>query len=218
MISALLRDLGASCVHLVWPSSCPVCGAVGVVACLECLVKTLDPPLDECLECGGRTPCPDHPNASFLRTGGVHEDLRRELVLRFKYGASRRLGVQMGRALALVFPRPDVDALVPIPLHVSSRRFYNQAFVLAKAMGDIWNLPVAPVLRWSAGCGAQTKKSSEQRRRLSPDSIRCVSACPGRVALVDDVCTTGSTLRCAAEAIRSSGGRVVGAITWSRSV
>ena len=49
MNAGLFSDLPGALAHLVWPCSCPVCGAVGVVACPECIVKILEPPLDECL-------------------------------------------------------------------------------------------------------------------------------------------------------------------------
>ena len=217
MHPGVVADLLGALAHLVWPCSCPVCGAVGVVACPECLVKILEPPLDECLLCGGGVPCASHPGAPWLRTGGSHEGVRRDLVLRLKYGGERRLGREMGQALARVFPRPEVDVLVPVPLHSESKRLYNQASVLAEGMGRIWDIPAARLLEWSGRQETQTKKHAAQRRKLDANALRCRKGAIGRVLLVDDVCTTGSTLRCAAECIRSSGGRVIGALTWSRS-
>ena len=193
--------------HLLWPSACPICGVLGVPACLECLLPLLRPPLPEDL------------GPLVLWTGGPHEGLLREFSLEMKYGGDRPLAFVMGRALGRIFPPPEADCLVPVPLHRGSGRAFNQSSALASGIAREWNIPVVEGLVWKEERSTQTALSEEARRNMPADALlpRRGKLAGKRAVLVDDVATTGTTLRRAASAVGRGGGRALLAVTWSHS-
>jgi ComF family protein len=109
------------------------------------------------------------------------------------------------------------DALVPVPLHASRarERGFNQAERLARRVRALGGLPVLAVaLRRTRPTGTQTRLRRDARAENLDGVFR---ADPARVAgkrllLVDDVCTTGSTLRHCREALLAAGAARVDAL------
>ncbi len=197
----VLRFLG----HLLWPSSCSICGAMGVPACVECLLPLLSPPMPASLG--------DFP----LETGGIHEGILRDFVLELKYGGDRTLGVAMGRALGRIFPKPSAEVLVPVPLHRDSVRGFNQSKAIAEGLCLEWGIPVSDCLEWREERIAQTARKESERRNMPLDAMAVRRKGLGGkwAVLVDDVATTGTTLIRAGAAVENGGGRTVCAYTWT---
>lgn len=125
----------------------------------------------------------------------------------------------MGRLLAGALARPAADFLVPVPLHRGSEREYNQAELIAEGAGEIWDIPVRSVLVWRSRFASQAQKRGDDERFLASDSILTKSNfAPGaKVFLVDDVYTTGNTMRAARDALLHAGMLLTGAMVWSKS-
>ena len=99
-----------------------------------------------------------------------------------------------------------VDAIVPVPMHWLKRlsRGYNQSELLARRASLASGVPVIKALRARRRHAAQSRKSGEQR---AANVAGIFELCDGhglqpgmRVALVDDILTTGATL---SEAVRA---------------
>ena len=149
--------------------------------------------------------------------GVLHEGKARELVHLLKYEGWKALGVPMGRALASKLPRLETDLLVPVPLHRGSPRAYNQAAGLARGLASLWGTEVAESLRWTLQRPPQVAFDGAARR-LPEGALAWARPGPaGRVVLVDDVSTTGETLRAAARAAGAAGWKVAGAVVWTWS-
>lgn len=206
--------------HMAFPVHCPVCGKAGVVACQACLDALISPKPPKCLVCGKSFPCPSHPASPALLFGALHDGKARDLVLRLKYDGYKALGREMGRALARNLRRPEGELLTPVPLHKRSERPYNQARALACGISDVWKIPTEEGLKWVVDVGPQTKLGASSRRTLPKDALewRGLPLNGKTVIIVDDVCTTGSTLSCAACAVEKAGGFPAAAIAWSVSL
>jgi predicted amidophosphoribosyltransferase len=199
--------------HMIWPVSCPVCGAAGSLICSACLKGLLkDPQLSRCLWCGRTVPCGTHADDVAVRSGAFYGGDMRRVILMLKHGRYRALGPRLGKALAEVFPSPLLDVLFPVPLHRRSPRRYNQAEAIALGLGEAWGVEVWNAARWRHDVRSRRGMNAAGREALPQDAFEVDGNIAGlRVALVDDVCTTGSTLSRLGAACRERGAMLVGA-------
>lgn len=130
-----------------------------------------------------------------------------QLIQDFKYrnfpSVAERLGEIIGSELLPVGFFYEIDGILPVPLHFSKRlrRGYNQAECLAQGISNQTNIPVLSNLKASRAHRTQTAMTHEQRCEnikgvfdiKHPDELR-----GKHLLIIDDVCTTGSTLREAA--------------------
>lgn len=132
------------------------------------------------------------------------------LVQDFKYRKFPGLARELGRMAALeLLPTgffTGIDVIVPVPLHWRKRmsRGYNQCEQIAYGVGEKTGLPVATNLRAARRHSTQTHLSREERQRNIKGvfKVRKAEALAGKhILLVDDICTTGSTLTAAAQAL-----------------
>ena len=103
--------------------------------------------------------------------------------------------------------------VVPVPLHRSraAARGYDQAFLLAHAVAARTGLPLRTALHRIRGGRPQVELDRVARAANIPGAfVAEAGSLRGlRVALVDDVATTGATLMDAAAAARAAGARTV---------
>jgi len=130
----------------------------------------------------------------------------KDVILALKYGRYKAIGPKLGSAMAGFFARADLDLLVPVPLHLKSKRRYNQAESIAAGLGGVWGIDVRSAARWTANVPPRAGLGAAERMSLQSDVFAFDYDISGlRIGLVDDVCTTGSTLAALAKAARSSG-------------
>lgn len=133
-----------------------------------------------------------------------------QLIQDFKYrrfpGLARELGKIIGEELSVTPFLAGIDMIIPIPLHWRKLavRGYNQSFQLGLGISDITGIPVADNLYATRHHRTQTALSLDARRRNTSGifALRRPEELSGKgVLLLDDVCTTGTTLSSAAEII-----------------
>lgn len=182
---------------------CAGCGEPGAWFCFRCR--------DLCEPVG-------HAGRLALRGAGAYEGPLREAVHRFKYGSEPGLAEDLGALLALELARDlaagaVLDVVVPVPLHRTRAlaRGYDQARLLAEAVAARAGLPVRHVLRRVRASRPQVELDRVSRAAnvrgafvAEAGSLRDL-----RIALIDDVATTGATLADAAVAGRAAGARSV---------
>ena len=105
------------------------------------------------------------------------------------------------------------DVLVPVPLHTwrEFRRGYNQAALLARAVGRELHLPVSTgLVRRVRNTPPQTGLSRSRRQRNLRGAFRARRLVDApRIALIDDVLTTGATVREVAHTLRRAGAQSI---------
>ncbi len=134
-----------------------------------------------------------------------------EAIHRFKYEGRSELAPRLARLmLAELAPvRTEVDVVLPVPLHWRRRRArgYDQAALLAAGLAGGLGLPLRT--RWLRRVRDTPSQVGlcELEREKNVAGAFCASTPPAplRVLLVDDVRTTGATLRSASQALSVAG-------------
>lgn len=145
---------------------------------------------------------------------------------RYKYNRDVSLAAPLSRLLARHCPvdLDGYDLVVPVPLHVSRLRWrgFNQALLLARRLVRGRRPGVDPfVLERTRPTLPQVELDEVERRRNVAHAfhVRRPAAVQGRrVLLVDDVYTTGSTVKECSHALRRAGAAEVDVLVLARAV
>jgi ComF family protein len=229
---------------VLFPSTCQVCGILlektgEKVVCAECLGKLRPVASSFCLCCGAFfdgagephlcAEClADRPPFTRHRSAGRYEGVVKDIILLYKYRGFEVLS----RALADFVLRglgaegdlwAGIEAVVPVPLHRARQksRGFNQAALLAKALAGRMSLPlVKRRLVKTRPTPTQTSLQAGKRETNLRGAFRVRKAAEleGRIVLlVDDVFTTGSTIRECSRTLKKAGVKEVRAVTVARA-
>lgn len=123
-----------------------------------------------------------------------------------------------------VFVSGMVDVILPVPLHKNRlrQRGYNQSELLAKELSRHTGIPMSPHLLERARDTKPQSSLSGRTERIG--NLKDAFTCPQpqliqgrRILLIDDVCTTGSTLVECAHELHRCGAKCVMALTVMRT-
>lgn len=223
-----LRHQVNDLLDFVYPPVCGLCGhpadSDDRLVCRSCWgsITTLEAPF--CLNC-----------REFIMTGGtchncgeyaltvfslaVYDDIMRSILHDLKFGCLKPLAAALGSQLAVLIEDRHqslkLDMIVPVPLH-SSRlylRGFNQAEEIAREIGRCLTIPCYPDVLYL------TRKTRRQSRLTAPEreinvrgayAVAESESIKGRsILLVDDITTTGATLRETVRVLNRAGARRV---------
>lgn len=185
--------------------ACPCC-ALGVdndVVCGACLAKP--PPFDATI-------------AAWRYAFPVDR-----LLQAFKYTGMLALAEPLAAALADALakrnaPRPDFVIAVPLSLARQRERGFNHAHEIARRLAMRLDLPLEHALARTRDAPPQAGLTLRERARNLRDAFAASRSVSGRaVAIVDDVMTTGATLRAASRALRAAGAARIDAWVVART-
>ena len=162
-----------------------------------------------CDECASRISLCPPPYCSDALVALSYVGLVRDLMLAFKYRNHRSVARLFADHLvatlktSIEIERIDVVTWVPTTRERRTARGHDQAETLARIIGRSLDLPVRKLLVRET-LGHQTGKSRENR--LVGVALRARSMnTPSTVLVVDDVVTTGATMRIAERALYQAG-------------
>jgi predicted amidophosphoribosyltransferase len=214
---------------LLLPMRCVVCDAVGAQLCISCreTMPRLEPPFCDrcgaptawpvarCRECSGRRLA-----FASARAAVAYDDDVRRLVRAWKERGLRRLAADAAGVVTEAVPAPGADALtfVPPDRARSLERGHHPAERLARELGERWALPVLTLARRTRPAPRQRGLALAHRRRNVAGAFAPAAESPSKIALVDDVFTSGATVAAAASSLRKGGARRVEIVTFARVV
>lgn len=219
----------------IFPRVCVGCGALGSFICHVCAKNLQKLDQQRCIYCDraslyGLT----HPGCrkkwgldgaiSGYRYSPLMKRLMKTIKYRLAQDALDELLLISLPSLANLIVNQSAPyrnlCLIPIPLHPHryNRRGFNQSAVIARAVASAIKLPL------ETRALVRTRPSRDQARLLDRASraknVRDIFAVqkppPLHLLLVDDVITSGSTVRAAAQALKRAGARSVYALSLAR--
>ena len=206
----LSHQLASTVLDLLFPPRCLNCKRVGSLLCQSCLSKI-------------PTVAPIHERGSPLaerRATAEFADVIQTAIHELKYNGKRDFAPILGQRLADELKRSgwQPTLITAAPLHAAryKQRGYNQAAMLADHLARQANLP------FSADALHRTRDTRPQvglgRKDRQENMVGAFAANPTivkdqAVVIVDDVYTTGATLRACASALLEAGASKVWALT-----
>lgn len=216
----------------LFPITCELCGEEAERSlCPDCLASLQRIPRPICLYCGspvyGTAPqadccpaCQGQPRPfDFARAPLQNSEQNMELIYRLKYRHAPYLAAALAPAMAETWEQTaeakdfSEAVIVPVPITPERqvKRGYNQAALLARALGKLLRRRVMNALiRHTTAQDSQTRLTAARRRKNATQSFSALPAflsdrrkLPSHIILVDDVFTTGSTARACSKALKS---------------
>lgn len=161
------------------------------------------------------------------RSAFAYDDFSKKLILDFKFRDHTELAELLAKILYVagkdIFDK-GVDVIIPVPLHFTRLigRKYNQSALLAKELGKLTHIKVDNLgLKKIRKTKPQVECDRHQRLHNLKDAFvaRHASTLKGkRVLLIDDVMTTGSTLKECALSLRKAQVKSVDCLTLARVI
>ncbi|HET9110495.1 MAG TPA: ComF family protein [Ktedonobacterales bacterium] len=225
---------------LLFPPRCVHCRRTGEPLCAACFSAMEAPAAPRCERCDqslGAAACPRCGACRALASGPQPPALDRIVVaLRYdgatrsairalKFRRQRRLALPLAYHLTVAAVRAgaEVDIIIPMPLHTTRvrERGYNQAALLARPLTRTLEAPVNErILARIRATQPQTRLNHIERRANVAGAFGLMGPAEAlegkRIALVDDVTTTGATLEAAAEALRAAHPAAIYALAVAR--
>lgn len=240
----LISSWGKFAEVLLYPSFCEICQTFlekqgEKVICRSCQEKIIPWSSSYCLCCGRffdgagephlcQNCLEQRPPFAKHRSCARYEGIIRDVILLYKYRGFEILGQYLGdfvfRTLGLEEDLwSGVEAIVPVPLHPAreKKRGFNQAQVLAKRLSKIKNIKLLERrLVKVENIPPQTSLEADERARNVRGAFRMrkYEDLKGKIVLlIDDVYTTGSTLRECSLVLKKAGVKEVRAVTVAQA-
>lgn len=214
--------------HVFFPETCLFCGKpvyCGNLFCKECAKEDHQPYMpDQCANCGqayDACTC-ELPTVSVY----YYEEGAKQAIHRMKFEGERLCAEQLvvlmaARYRASGFPLPEL--IVPVPLHPLDRylRGFSQTDWLCKALSAELSIPwEKKALQKIRRTKKQHALSQKERQSNLAGAFRADDPArvrEKRILLVDDVSTTGATLKEAALALKQAGAGAVFGLTAAKT-
>ncbi len=228
-------------IDFILPQRCLLCGKVissPDSLCLDCFDKISFITTPYCSRCGKplmmEEKVHDFYCASCLkkkrsfrlcRSAIYYDDLSKKLLLDFKFAdhiENRKLLSKWLYIAGKDIFDAGVDLIIPVPLHYTRllKRKYNQSAMLAAELSKLIDVPVNyKVLKKIRYTLPQVHCNGQQRKKNIKDafSITDNTQIKGkRIVIIDDVYTTGSTLKECTAVLKKSGAKSVDLLTVAR--
>lgn len=218
---------------MFWISYCSQCHRrCSYEICQACWqqVRLIQPPY--CQHCSlpleqGASTCPVCSVNLFpfpLLAYGVYQGMLKQLLYHIKYDHSQRLARELGRRAGLWLKAqqafPALLTAVPLHSHRQQERGFNQAAEIARGITDVLGVPYRELFVRQRSTEALAELTPAERTAMLVDAFALLGPFPtvtGTILLVDDIVTTGATIRAVAACIEEQQWKQMGAFALARA-
>lgn len=195
--------------------NCLICLAACETYCCPACLSELPFVRFHCLACQRSSklpnsycvPCREKPSYIPFTVPLLYEPPISHIIGAFKLGQQEHLCVPLANLFAEQYPTdaPKPDLLIPVPSHPKRmwERGYNPALLIARRIGKLLNIPVDDrAVKRSRHTPPQRLQTKRDRSHNLKEAFQMIKPLPAlNIALVDDVVTTGETLRALAQTV-----------------
>ncbi len=225
-------------IDLIFPPCCVICkNKSRKIICDVCVNKVvyLKPPIcglcgkprdkyfagDLCEDCGrGGVPF------TLARSVALYDGVLKEAIHKFKFDGKRTLSSFLGKLLVSYLrygdiPAKEIDLMIPIPLSAKreKQRGYNQSKMLAEEISRQCSIYLdSRSLKKIKDVTPQFELSRKERLQNVRGAFQASALTGKNVLLIDDIYTTGATVREASKALKAAGAKNIYALTLARAV
>jgi competence protein ComFC len=239
----IVKSLVNGVLDILFPAQCVACNKAGAYICMQCEKFLGEAPLI-CPVCLQSTYTGERHEQCYKKYGldGLvsiweNEGSIKELLHKTKYQGITHILQELankafvvmaadtqrfGIFLNLLILENTVFTYVPMHKKKEKQRGFNQAELFAKEMARILKNSVVPLLVKSTETQAQMKLTKQERLYNVKDVFSIVSTIDStqieRVILVDDIWTTGATMKECCKVLKEAGVKQVWGFTLARTV
>lgn len=203
-----MGDFGVSLVDFILPRFCPSCKkrlpADSFPVCRECMksIKKAEPGRLESEF--NRKFAADGIISAFTSCFVFEKEKRlQQIIHSLKYEKKFLIGVFLGNLLGeriiKDFSKYTINIIVPVPLHhlKKAEREYNQSFYIARGVSKVIDIKISNrQIKRKRYTESQTTMNLTEREKNIRDSFSSRKKLNGQnILIVDDIITTGSTIR-----------------------
>lgn len=212
--------------QIIAPHHCCGCDKIGTLLCDNCKYDIVSEPLETCVACGkglaSKTGICASCRVPYDRAwciGERHDTLQR-LIGNYKFTNARAAYRPLARLLDEQLPvLPESVRIVPVPTVASHirERGYDHMLLIARELGRLRALPVEALITRQT---ATKQRDATRRQRIVQAKQAFICTRPldeeAIYLLLDDVVTTGATVKYAAHALVDAGAKTVWVAAISR--
>lgn len=175
----------------------------------------------------------EEPAFKWVRSFGLYEDTLKEAINLLKYYRIKRLSKPLSEIMLKTEPAPEkswrgvriphADAIIPVPLHKKRlrQRGFNQSALLAKYLARHIGVPLSldclvKIRDTMPQVGLNAKERKKNIRKAFEISNKKLIR-GKNIVLVDDVFTTGTTVRECSKILKKSGAKDIYVLTLAHS-
>jgi len=220
--------------NLLFPSRCPLCGNISNSyiynpICTHCwgFIKKYDGPA--CRICGIPTisdqtiiceSCVKGQPFSKILYYGLYEGTLRKAIHLLKFNGLKRLSKPLC-SLLIKLPLPEADIIIPVPLHLKRlrEREFNQTALIGYQLSKELGIPmITNCLTKVKETPAQTSLKRDERLKNVKKTFTALKSMDSKnVLLIDDVITTGATVKECSDVLMTAGAKSIVVLALAHS-
>ncbi len=211
---------------LFFPAKCLICNKISQNICIDCINKIQEVINQTCPNCNKLSKYGAYCNrckknkyiSGIIAFGYFRNPILKKVIYELKYEGVFSVSDQLAGMLTKTILKEDIIfdiiSFVPISKKSLRHRGYNQSELIANSLSEYFKKPVFSLLTKTKETKSQVGLSGKERRNNLFDAFiinekNSNKLIGKKILIIDDVCTTGSTLNECAKILKNGGAKKI---------